>query len=516
MPARVLPSNPDLEFYRKEAKALVKHVAEGNREATARLAVIHGSNSKIKGKDQGVSLSDAQFVIAREHGFESWTKFKEHIEVSSMGFEEKVQVFINFATLGRLDAAEAIVKNNPDIAKANIHTAAIVGDVVLVERLLTKNPSLRDQKAGRKNMTPLLCACHSRYLGKKKDHATGIVAVIRLLLAKGADANSFFLYTDDPWPDTKESALYGAAGVNNHPEATKVLLDAGANPNDGESLYHSTEHNDHACMKLLLEHGAKVDPSNALKRKLDFEDYEGIKLLLDYKADPNFMGSGVEDRVGDAAVHHAIRRGRSAKVIKLLIEYGADINLMNKEGDTPFALAMRLGRKDIVEELVHLGVKQTQNHVDEFLHACAIADRKQVQSILAANPGVIGTLSPKDHRVLYYAASENNASAVEVMLEAGLDMTVQGDSGETPLHSAAFFGHIETVRALLAFNPPLEDTRNMHQGTVLGWAIYGATHYPNPKGDHFAVIKALIGAGSIVHDYMPGMASEEIASLLKQ
>ena len=37
------------------------------------------------------------------------------------------------------------------------------------------------------------------------------------------------------------SALYGAAGVVHDLELTRVLLEAGANPDDGESVYHSTE-----------------------------------------------------------------------------------------------------------------------------------------------------------------------------------------------------------------------------------------------------------------------------------
>ena len=37
------------------------------------------------------------------------------------------------------------------------------------------------------------------------------------------------------------STLYGAAGANHDPALTNLLLDAGADPNDGELLYHSLE-----------------------------------------------------------------------------------------------------------------------------------------------------------------------------------------------------------------------------------------------------------------------------------
>ena len=53
------------------------------------------------------------------------------------------------------------------------------------------------------------------------------------------------------------SALYGAAGIRHDPELTQALLEAGADPNDGESVYHSTEAESPDCLRILLEHGAE-------------------------------------------------------------------------------------------------------------------------------------------------------------------------------------------------------------------------------------------------------------------
>jgi hypothetical protein len=54
-----------------------------------------------------------------------------------------------------------------------------------------------------------------------------------LLLDAGASANTGF-YSDDHQPPEFESVLYGAAGVAHHPGVTRVLLERGADPNDGE------------------------------------------------------------------------------------------------------------------------------------------------------------------------------------------------------------------------------------------------------------------------------------------
>ena len=109
----------------------------------------------------------------------------------------------------------------------------------------------RSERARRPaDWAPILYVCHSCFASS---------ALARELLARGADPNATFA---NEYGDM--SALYGAAGVVHDPELTRVLLEAGANPDDGESLYHSVEDRSTACLELLLTHGATVDGSNAL------------------------------------------------------------------------------------------------------------------------------------------------------------------------------------------------------------------------------------------------------------
>jgi hypothetical protein len=55
-----LADRPNLEQYSKQAKDLVKRRRAGNPSST-------------------FTLAEAQFMIAREHGFDSWPKFAQHI-----------------------------------------------------------------------------------------------------------------------------------------------------------------------------------------------------------------------------------------------------------------------------------------------------------------------------------------------------------------------------------------------------------------------------------------------------
>ena len=65
------------------------------------------------------------------------------------------------------------------------------------------------------------------------------------------NANSYRYYYYYGSRPAWESALYGAAGVAHHAELTRLLLERGADPNDGEVTYHAPETYDNAAMRVL-------------------------------------------------------------------------------------------------------------------------------------------------------------------------------------------------------------------------------------------------------------------------
>ena len=114
------------------------------------------------------------------------------------------------------------------------------------------------------------------------------------------------------------SALYGAAGRNRDAQLTQRLLQAGANPNDGESLYHALE--SPACTQRLLEAGARIAGTHALYRVLDLDRLDVLNALLAHGADPNEAPPG--ESAATAWGHPllwAIRRRRSAAHIEALL-----------------------------------------------------------------------------------------------------------------------------------------------------------------------------------------------------
>ena len=70
-----LPAHPDLEYYRKQAKHLQHAYEAGDAAAQARAADVLGDRAAER-----FVLSDAQFVLAQEHGFRTWAEFRADIQ----------------------------------------------------------------------------------------------------------------------------------------------------------------------------------------------------------------------------------------------------------------------------------------------------------------------------------------------------------------------------------------------------------------------------------------------------
>ncbi len=188
-----------------------------------------------------------------------------------------------------------------------------------------------------------------------------------MLLDAGADPNQSWKEKNDNDPVT---ALYGAAGKNHDPEMTRMLLEAGANPNsDCESLYTPSK----PTIPLYAApagSGSKGRRREALHHQLDKDDIEGLCLMLAYTKDVNDPDS----RIGHPLIW-AIRRRRSAAHIEALLQAGADPRVRTKDGVSAYVFAIQTGLPEIAELLRQAGAEGTLSLEDEFVAACAKADR---------------------------------------------------------------------------------------------------------------------------------------------
>src|SRR5262249_48233985 len=287
-------------------------------------------------------LADAQLIIAREYGFESWPKFAKHIRALKLNHEvasldDPASAFIEAACSprdghrsGTLEAAETILARYPQVAAHSIHTPAILADESTGRSFLAHDPSCATAKGGPLGWDALTHLCFSRYLRLDPTRSDAFVRTARALLDAGASPNTGWIeMIDHPNPRPLfEAAIYGAAAIAQHAELTRLLLERGADPNDEETAYHVLETRDNTVLKILLESGKLNERSigTLLLRKCDWHDAEGLRLVLEHAGNPNWM-----EIWGRTALHQAVLRDNSLEMIELLIDHGADLALPNRE-----------------------------------------------------------------------------------------------------------------------------------------------------------------------------------------
>jgi ankyrin repeat protein len=352
---------------------------------------------------------------------------------------------------GTLAAAEAILAEHPELGTADIHTAAVLGDDVLVRRFLDQDPASVHTKGPPYGGDALNYLGLSKYLRLDPSRSPAFLRAAQALLDAGADPNTGF-WTTGKFPEY-ESALYGVAGVAHHAALTRLLIERGANPNDDDAVYHSPEGDDLGAMQVLVETG-KVTPENLslmLIRKHDWHDLEGVKYLLAHGADPNLKRPR-----GWYPLNHALARNNSLEVIELLLDHRADPTVRD-EGTSASELAARRGRGDVLGMFVRRGIPLDLKGVDRLISACAMDDGAQVQELARREPQLVSGLLGQGSTLLAEFTGTWNTAGVRHLLDLGVPVTslYKGDGyfdiapDSTALHVAAWQLRADLVQLLL-------------------------------------------------------------------
>lgn len=496
MPTLSLPDRPNLGSFRRQARALQRAVRAGDSAGLARVAQHHPGGAPVD--PATFPLAAAQLVVAREYGFASWPRLRRYVHlVADYGWDsasasasatDPATEFCRLACLTytaedgphRWAAAQGLLTERPDLIRANIWAASAAARPADVRRLLAADPNLARARGGPFRWRPLCYLVYSRVDSQVPEQ--DVLAVARQLLAAGADLDEGYVFNGLPYMFTTMTGVLGCGELGpvrqpRHPHwraLARLLLDAGADPNDGQALYNNmfSPVNDH--LELLFEYGLGRPHAGAWQARVG-----------DLVAAP--------DELLRIQLRWAVEHDQRERV-RLLTEHGVDFRSPFRgdgpawapgDGRTPVELARLCGNMEIADYLVAHGAPAPEpDPVSDLIAAAFRVDRSAVAGIRARHAGVVAQARRARPGLIVWAAAQAPAGAVELLAELGFDVNALARADapveqewETALHHSAGEGNVELTRRLLALgaDPQIRDRR--FDATPLDWARH--LHQPS-------------------------------------
>ncbi len=249
-------------------------------------------------------------------------------------------------------------------------------------------------------------------------------------------------------------------------------------PNEGDS-----DRADEGCVpKFPLIYALKTrNPFDALLI-IGRENIRGERVGTDPYLEINIK----EPSTGRTALHYAVdyyayngntqeEKADYLEVISRIIKYpGVNLNLQDKQGETPLHIATRLDLQDIVIKLLaerSIFLLVRDNLGDTPLHSAARAGNDRMIGTLNADfARYVGEKNDEGKTALHLAAQFGHDQAVQGLLNyAGIGslFTTGDSSGNNALHLAAQFGRTTVVSLLLNNDATLLNYENNSRETAL-------------------------------------------------
>ena len=192
-------------------------------------------------------------------------------------------------------------------------------------------------------------------------------------------------------------------------------------------------------VQAIIEHGADVNAvNNRGQTALWFACCDGrmelVKVLLDKKADPN-----IADKNEESCLHAAIHGICSSETVQGLIDHGANVNAVNKDGASPLFLACSAAQTDSVKLL--LKAKADPNIAcadgDNSLHTAIAADcEKETLQELIKSGAKVDSLNGRGRTALLLGCLYRQTDSIMALLAAGADPAICDDEGLSCIHAA--------------------------------------------------------------------------------
>ncbi|XP_033643957.1 ankyrin repeat domain-containing protein 17-like isoform X1 [Asterias rubens] len=166
------------------------------------------------------------------------------------------------------------------------------------------------------------------------------------------------------------------------------------------------------------------------------------------------MNANVEDRgsKGDCTPLMEAASAGHVDIVKLLIDYGADVNAQSSAGNTPLMYACSGGHEEAVKVLLDTAANiedHNENGHTPLMEAASSGHVGIAKVLLERGAGINTHSNEFKESALTLACYKGHLQMVQFLLEAGADHEHKTDEMHTALMEASMDGHVEVARLLL-------------------------------------------------------------------
>ena len=471
MPPRALPDRPDLTQYRKQAKDLRRAWRAGDPEAIARVAA-HHPRLRVRGTsaDAAFQLADAQLVLAREHGDDTWAAFAARIEASRRAAPAPTppwKLAEDAVVRGDAGALTALLREHGQALRQAVpstwwgglapsYTDGDAPAIIAREHFFPDWPAFAAFAAARRDpRSPV-----ARFEAAADAIVAGDLETLTALLR------------DDP-------GLVHARSARRH----RATLFHYVGANGIEGFRQRTPANIVAIAAALLDAGADVNATAQM-----------------YGADDTTIGLA-------ATSIHPVTAGVLEPLLAFLLSRGATVG--DARGGAAWSRLINgchaNGRPAAAE---FLAARAAAGGLDLDLEAAAGVGRLDlVERAFGPDGSLVGATPEQARDAFTWACEYGRTAVVAFLLRRGqaVDAKLPRHHGQTGLHWAAWGAHVDTVRVLLAAGASVDIRDDRFGGTALGWALH-AWSGGGPAKEHVRyvdVARLLVAAGAGVdHEWL--------------
>jgi len=341
--------------------------------------------------------------------------------------------------IGNEEIIDNLINLGADINEENMYGitplmyACDIGDENIIEKLADLDADVN--KKNKFGISPL------SYISEREN----IFNIVKILFKYGVNINERNYNGETLLMNACKSKTF-------KDEEIKYLIEKGLgisikNNKDETALYYACRNNRKEIVKYLLEKGINFLQKNSegkialdIIRDFESDEFKEIEIMLiNYGADMECL-----KKDGDTLLISACKENDIEKIKGLIDDYKTNVNFCNKYHNSPLIIASKYGNEIIINYLISKNAfinYKGEYGISPITTACYFMKYEIISLLIKEffktnNANLINEHCEKGNMPLTIACSLNNKDLINLLIQEGANVNIEDNQGNSPLSIA--------------------------------------------------------------------------------